>query len=124
MRLWVNVFFGLAKPIKEMQSAKKLKNSRPERVVVFTHQASVVEQIANLFSLQVDQLKSEQITTCPVKNSIVIFDMTKLRYKDVINFMKKYNQHGNVFRFKPAHHPILIGSDSSTRMGEIKQMKN
>ena len=38
--------------------------------------------------------------------------------------MKKHNQKGNTFRLKLANHHVLIESDSSTRMGEIKQIKN
>ena len=124
MRFWVKVFFGLAKPIKKMQSAKRTKNNQPKRVVVFSDNASVAKQMTNSFSIEVKQLSAEKIKNYSVENSIVIFDMGSLKYKDAIDFMKRYNKNNNSYRFKPKTQDVLIGSDSRTSMGEIKHLKN
>ena len=124
MRIWVKVFFGLAKPIKKMHSAKRAKSTQAKRIVVFTDNVSVEKQIASNFSLPIDQLSADKIRSHSVKNSIVIFDMASLKFKDTIDFVTKYHKHNNSFRFKPKTQDILIGSDSRTTMGEIKHLKN
>ena len=84
-------------------------------MVVFTDNLSVSKQIASNFSLPINQLSAEKIRTHSVKNSIVIFDMASLKFKDTIDFIKKYNNHNNSFRFKPKNQDFLIGSDSKGR---------
>lgn len=61
-----------------------------------------------------------KISDKTLSNSIVVYDFTTLKIKDVIDDMKKKSKQKNiVFRLLPKHSKFILGSDSATSRGEV-----
>ncbi len=116
----VSAGVALAKRVHRISSDPKIKISRKmERNYFFTENIELLEQLsastATVFQMVSKNMHSQII----LENSLLVFDVGYISYKEIFKIMKQLKGKGNIFRIRPAGCSFIIGSDQSDEKGGV-----
>jgi GT2 family glycosyltransferase len=110
----------LAKTARKISSDKKVKPvPRLERNYFFTENIELLEKLsastATVFQMVSKNMHEQIILT----NSLFVFDVEYISYKEIFKLMKQLKGNNNIFRIRPAGCNFIIGSDQSDEKGGV-----
>lgn len=116
----VSVGVALAKKMHKLNvSSQKREDLKVESNYFITENLSLVEKLSAA-TASVFQMISKNIPLeNSVENSLLVFDVDYISYKEIFEIMKQLKQKNNVFRIRPSNSNFIIGSDQSDEKGGV-----
>lgn len=110
----------LAKKARKFSAEKKTKPvPKMEKNYFFTENIELLEKLsastANVFQMVSKNMHSQIV----LKNSLFVFDVEYISYKEIFKLMQQLKGNGNFFRIRPPGCNFIIGSDQSDEKGGV-----
>lgn len=116
----VSVGVVFAKSLRKFKESKtSLARLTTKEVLLITQDLKLLKQLANSLELPVKTLSKAKLEDEIFQDTMFVFDVEYISYRQIFSVMKKLKNQGNSFRIKPPKCDFLIGSDRSDQKGVV-----